>query len=295
MSVSDRQLVVVEDKSPIGIICGGGSLPFAIADSVLRNGRRVVLLAIKGWADAGRVAQYPHHWIALGQFGHLCRLARSEGCRDLVFIGSLLRPRVTQIRLDLLTVRIIPKIISAFRGGDDHLLSGIARIFEQYGFRLLGAHEVAPDILAPAGALGQRRPSDDDLADMQRAVALLTSIGPFDVGQAVVIAGGHVLAVEAAEGTDLMLERVADLRKRGRVASPAGVGVLVKAPKKGQDLRFDMPAIGPATVDGVVRAGLAGVAVMAGATLIADAMDVAQRADGNGIFVYGVAGETAAS
>jgi len=294
MNPSD-QLLVQNDDSPVGIICGGGSFPFAIADSVQRQGRPVVLFAINGWANAERVAQYSHHWVALGQFGRLCSLARAEGCRDIVFIGSLVRPRIRQIRLDLLTLKIVPKIIASYRGGDDHLLTGIARIFEQEGFRLLGAHEVAPDILSPVGALGQREPSEGDLADVQRALELLTSIGSFDVGQAVVVAGRHVLAIEAAEGTDLMLERVSELRKRGRIASPDGTGVLVKAPKPGQDLRFDMPAIGPATVDGVVRAGLGGIAVMAGATLIADAVDVVGRANKNGVFVYGIVRETAAS
>ena len=138
-----------------------------------------------------------------------------------------------------------------YRGGDDHLLSGVVHgLFEDHGFRIVGAHEVAPEILMPRGtdrdACGR---AERDRADIARALALLHAIGPFDVGQAAVVAGNHVLAVEAAEGTDGMLARIAELRARGRIATPAGAGVLVKAPKPGQDRRVDLPTIGPRTVE----------------------------------------------
>jgi hypothetical protein len=112
------------------------------------------------------------------------------------------------------------------------------------------------------------------------------------VGQAVVVAGKHVLAVEAAEGTDQMLARVAEMRANGRVRSAAGSGVLVKAPKPGQDRRFDLPSIGPRTVEGVARAGLAGIAVVAGSTIIAEPAMLAQAADRTNIFVIGMLAET---
>jgi hypothetical protein len=113
-------------------------------------------------------------------------------------------------------------------------------------------------------------------------------MGPFDVGQAVVVADNHVLAVEAAEGTDNLVLRLADLRRQGRVATPERVGVLVKAPKPAQDRRFDLPAIGPATVTNAARAGLAGIAVAAGNTIIADAAETVAAADDAGIFLAGV-------
>src|SRR6516164_2310403 len=141
--------------SPLAIICGGGSLPFAVADAVGKRGRRVVLFAIRGWADPRRVANYPHHWAAFGQFGWFCRLARQEGCRDVVFIGSMVRPAIWHIRPDFKTLRLLPRIYGIFRGGDDHLLKGVAAIFEEHGFHLLGAHAVAPEILIrkePSGA-----------------------------------------------------------------------------------------------------------------------------------------------
>jgi DUF1009 family protein len=116
----------------------------------------------------------------------------------------------------------------------------------------------------------------------------LRAAGPFDVGQAVVVAGKHVLAVEAIEGTDQMLARVADLRANGRLRALAGPGVLVKAPKVGQDRRFDLPSIGPQTVEGVARAGLAGIAVLAGAAVIAEPGRLVRAADRANIFVVGV-------
>ena len=282
------------DESPLAIICGGGSLPFAVADAVAKRGGRVVLFGIRGWADTQRIAAYPHHWTSLGQFGSVCRIARREGCRDVVFIGSVTRPTVWGIRPDLKTIRLLPRIFAIFRGGDDHLLTGVARIFEEHGFRLVGAHEIAPEILMPEGALGDGRPNDRDQADIAKGLALLNATSTFDVGQAAVVADGRVLAVEAAEGTDQMLARIAELRKHGQLASGSRRGVLVKAAKHGQDRRFDLPSIGPRTVEGAALAGLAGVAVVAGSTIVAEPDRLAQAADRAQLFVIGVRDGTTA-
>ena len=279
MDVGDR---------PLAVICGSGALPYAVADAVASSGRRVVLFGLRGWADPKEVGRFSHHWISVGQLGRFVRLAREEGCRDLVCIGSLVRPAIKQIRLDLTTLRILPRLIRGFRGGDDHLLSTIGGIFEDHGFRLLGAHDVAPQILVPAGVMGRVRPDDEDREDIARGLSILAAIGPFDVGQAVVVANRHCLAVEGVEGTDAVLARVADLRERGRIGAPMGTGVLVKAPKSGQDRRLDLPSIGPRTVEGAVHAGLAGIAVSAGGTIAAEMDRLVALADSSGIFVVGV-------
>lgn len=272
----------------IAIICGGGSFPGAVADTVARAGRRAVMFAIKGWADAGLVDKYPHHWVALGQVGRFRRLAHDEGCRDVLLIGALLRPSLRQIRLDWQTIRLMPRIARAFRGGDDWLLTSIGKMMEEAGLRLVSLHDVAPDIIVPKGVLGRHQPSERDRSDIARALDLIAAMGPFDVGQAAVVAGNHVLAVEAAEGTDNLLVRLAGLRREGRVTTPERVGVLVKAPKPGQDRRFDLPAIGPATVRNTALAGLAGIAVAAGGTIIADAAATIAAADDAGLFLIGV-------
>jgi DUF1009 family protein len=151
---------------------------------------------------------------------------------------------------------------------------------------------VAPEILMPEGPIGSLRPSPRDEADIQRALALLAATGSFDMGQAAIVADNHVLAVEAAEGTDAMVARVAALRAQGRIAAPPGRGVLVKAPKPLQDRRFDLPAVGPRTVEEAARAGLAGIAVAAAAAVVAEPAAVAAAADAAGLFVVGIKADT---
>jgi UDP-2,3-diacylglucosamine hydrolase len=275
-------------ESPLALVCGGGMLPAAVAHAAERNGRKVVMFPVSGWAEPSVVEGRPHHWIALVQVGRFLKIARQEGCRDIVFIGTAVRPPFSTLRLDWETLRVLPGVWRAYHGGDDHLISSIARMLAAYGFRIVGAHEVAPEILIPAGPLGGRAPEARDQADIARGLALLRAIGPFDVGQAVIVANQHVLGVEAAEGTDGLLARVAALREAGRISTPRGVGVLVKAPKPEQDRRFDLPAIGPKTVEGVAKAGLAGIAVVAGGAILAQATEVAQTADRVGVFVVGI-------
>ncbi len=277
---------------PLAIICGGGSFPAAVADAVARRGRRPVMFGIKGWADAAVIERYAHHWISIGQAGRFFRLARAEHCRDVLFIGTVLRPPLSQLRLDWQTIKLMPRVIRFFRGGDDRLLSGVAGVAESGGMRVVGVKDVAPEVFVPEGVMGRHAPSERDKADIARALTVIGALGPFDVGQAAVVANNHVLAVEAAEGTDNMLVRIAELRKLGRVTSPPGVGVLVKAPKPGQDRRFDLPSIGPCTIENIARAGLAGVAVAAGSTMIADADQAIAAADRAGIFLVGVREDT---
>lgn len=275
------------ETGPVAIICGGGTVPQTVAEAVMRQGRRAVLFPLRGFADADVVERFPHHWMKIGQVGWFLKTARSEGVRDVIMIGSLVRPAISQLALDWQTLLVLPRVIRAYYGGDDHLLSGVARIFEHHGFRLLGAHEVAPDILVPEGALGSRKPDDTDKADIARGFALLRAIGPFDVGQAVVISNNHVLTLEAAEGTDHMLERVAELRRSGRIRAQKG-GVLVKAPKPSQDHRFDLPSIGPRTIENAAAAGLSGIAVTAGGTIVAEPQALIDAADRAGLFVVGM-------
>jgi UDP-2,3-diacylglucosamine hydrolase len=277
-----------ELSSPVGLIAGGGVLPFAVADSLAARGVGSVLFALRGACDEQRVGRFRHHWIAVGQLGRATRLFREEGCRDLVLIGTLTRPALSEIRLDWGTLRVSRQIWAAFRGGDDHLLSGIGRILEQDGFRIVGIRDVAPDLLMPTGCLTRAAPDAQTEADIARGRDVLKALSPFDIGQAVVVIDGHVVGVEDIEGTDGLLARIVGLRWQGRIRSAAGRGVLVKAPKSGQDLRFDLPTIGPTTIDGARDAGLAGVAVVAGVTQIVDPQGVIAAADAASLFVTGI-------
>jgi UDP-2,3-diacylglucosamine hydrolase len=275
-------------SSPIGLIAAGGVMPFAVADSLIARGIDPILFALKGVCDPLAVERFRHHWIAVGQFGRAAKLFRAEGCRDLVFIGTLVRPALSELRLDWGTLRMIGRLGAAFRGGDDHLLSGIGRILEQDGFRMVGIKEVAPDLLMPEGCITLKAPDENAAADIARGRDVLCALSPFDIGQAAVVIDGHVVGVEDIEGTDGLLARVARLRAEGRIRAKAARGVLVKAPKSGQDLRFDLPTIGPRTVEGAAAAGLAGIAIVAGNTIVVEPQAMIEAADAAGLFVTGL-------
>ncbi|MBR0697499.1 LpxI family protein [Bradyrhizobium lablabi] len=275
-------------SSPVGVIAGGGAMPFAVADSLVARGITPVLFALRGACDPARVERFRHRWISVGQAGRATRLFREEGCRDLVFIGTLIRPALSEIRIDWGTLRVLGQVVRAFRGGDDHLLSSVGRIFEQQGFRLIGIKDVAPDLLMPEGTVTRAMPDGGALADIARGRGVLEALGPFDIGQAAVVIDRHVVAVEDIEGTDGLLARVARLRADRRIRAAAGRGVLVKAPKRGQDLRYDLPTIGPRTVESAAKAGLAGIAVVAGNTIAADSQGMIEAADRAGLFIQGL-------
>ena len=275
-------------SSPIGLIAAGGVMPFAVADSLTARGINPVLFALRGACDPVRVERFRHHWISIGQLGNATRLFRAENCRDLVFIGTLVRPALSEVRLDWGTLRVIGRVWAAFRGGDDHLLSGIGRILEQDGFRMVGIKDVAPDLLMPEGCLTLKAPDEKAAADISRGRELLRALSPFDIGQATVVIDGHVVGVEDIEGTDGLLARVARLRAEGRIRTRTARGVLVKAPKSGQDLRFDLPTMGPRTVEGAAAAKLAGIAIVAGNTIVVEPQAVIEAADAAGLFVTGL-------
>src|SRR3954453_7454090 len=275
-------------NAPVGIIAGAGAMPFAVADQLAARGLGAVIFALKGACDPAAAARYRHHWISVGQIGKAKKLFRSEGCRDLIFIGSLARPSLSEIRLDWGTLRVMSIVAAAFRGGDNHLLSGVGRILEQDGFRMIGVKDAAPDLLMPHGCITRAMPDGTAALDIARGQEVLPALGPFDIGQAAVVIDGHVVAVEDIEGTDGLLARVARLREEGRIRAATRRGVLVKVPKSGQDLRFDLPTIGPRTLEGVAAAGLAGIAVVAGNTIAAEPQAMIALADAKYLFVIGL-------
>jgi DUF1009 family protein len=275
-------------SSPVGLVAGGGVLPFAVAEALAARGISAVFFALKGFCDPVQVARFRHHWISLGQLGRLTRLLRTENCRDLAFIGTLIRPALSEIRLDWGTLRALGSALAAFRGGDDHLLSGIGKLLERDGFRMVGIKDLAPELLMPTGCLTRAVPDADATADIAKGREVLLTLSRFDIGQAVVVIDGHVVGVEGIEGTDALLARIALLRNEGRIRARLKRGVLVKAPKQGQDLRFDLPTTGLHTVEGVVAAGLAGVAAVAGYSIVADPQAMVEAADRAGVFVSGL-------
>ena len=276
------------DRSPpIGIIAGGGALPFAVANALRARGIEPVILAMEGVCDPAPLPKFRHHRFALGKFGQLIRLLHSEKCKDVILLGSLVRPALFDMRFDWGAVRLIPSIAAALRGGDDHLLTRVGKLFEREGFRLVGIADVAPELLMAEGLLTRISASESAMADIAYGNEVLRALSPFDIGQAVVVIDRHVVGVEGIEGTDGLLTRIAQLRSEGRLRKKPGRGVLVKGPKLGQDTRLDLPTVGPRTIDGAARAQLAGIAVTSGQAVVAEAQAMIDAANRAGLFILG--------
>jgi DUF1009 family protein len=278
---------------PLAVIAAGGNVPFEVAAAATATGRRVLVIALEGEADE-RLKTFPHAFVKWGQLGRLEQLLAGHGSREIVLIGSVdRRPDFSSIGLDLGTLRYLPRILRSMAGGDDTVLGNVVKGLEERGYRVVGAHEVAPQLVAVAGLVAGPAPSRADREDAVLALAAAKAIGALDIGQAAAAVGGRVIALEAAEGTDAMLERVAAVREKGRVRWKGRAGVLAKRSKPRQDLRVDMPAIGPRTVERVVRAGLAGIAIEPGRVLIAERAETLRLAAETGTFIWAEADPSA--
>lgn len=254
---------------PLAIIAGGGSLPCTLAAATAAKGRPVHIIGLAGEADEA-IAAFPHSWIKWGEIGKLFAILKQENCRDVVIIGAVTRPDVKNLKVDFGAIKSLPFLLTLGTGGDDKILSQIVSFFEDKGHRVLGIGAVMPELLAPPGLLTRKGPDDDDLADIALGFTAVETLGRLDIGQAIVVANSQVIAVEAAEGTDAMLARCAELRRTRYRFRRKRLGVLVKAPKPGQENRVDLPTIGPRTIERAAEAGLSGIAVTAGGVLIVE-------------------------
>lgn len=270
-------------KAVVGILAGGGTLPREIADVLHAAGQNPVIVGLEGEVRPRDFAGHDFTLVNWGRIGQLLSSFKQKGVTDLVIVGSVTRPDLRAIRTDVGFWWNLPRIFKIVAaGGDDSVLRRVVGFFESHGFVVRGPADVAPALLIGAGAYGKVAMSDSSKRDFEIGREAVARLAPFDVGQAVVVANGAVIAIEGAEGTDAMLRRVAERRDSARG------GVLVKWPKPGQELRVDMPAIGPNTVAGVVAAGLQGIAVQAGATLAAQRGDTSDAADAAQVFIAGL-------
>ena len=262
----------------LGILAGSGVLPREVAEARRAAGREVFVVDLEG-AAAGWAADYPHARVSLGQVGRVLDMLKREGCDAVTMAGGLTRPYLPAVRFDRKGLALLPRVARLFLSGDDGLLSGVADLFEEQGFPVIGAEEFLPRSLAKSGTVVGRVGSEGDIA-LGRAI--LDALAPFDIGQAAVVANGRCLAMEGPEGTAAMLERVAALRVDGERG-----GVLVKMPKRGQDERVDRPAIGPDTVRAAAAARLDGIAVEAGGVFVLDGARTEEAARDAGLFLHG--------
>ena len=274
--------------SKLGLIAGGGDLPRAVAESARADGRALFIAAVTGSLTEPWVRDFPHEFISIGAPGQAFKSFRREGVTEVLLAGKVDRPDFSSLKVDMKGVMLLPRAIKAARQGDDALLRFVVTMFEEEGFRGIGVAEAAPGLVCTAGNLGRLSPNEDQRADMERAFAIVRALGALDVGQAAAVCEGLALAVEAAEGTDRMIERIGTLREALRGTPERKRGVLVKALKPNQDAKTDMPVIGVATVERAAAVGLAGIGLEAGGALIMDKAQVAARADALGLFVTGV-------
>ncbi len=273
--------------SVLGIIAGAGDLPRAVAQSARADGRKVFVVSLTGDANDW-TAQFSREEVSLGEMGKALRALAANHCTDVLFAGRVNRPRFSELRLDTKGALVMPRLAAAAFKGDDSLLRAVVDIFEKEGHRVLSVAEAAPSLVLREGVLGKYRPSSEAMADIAKGFKIIAQMGELDIGQAVAVCDGLVLAIEAAEGTDAMLKRIADLpeRLRGKPGKPRGV--IVKALKPIQDRKTDLPVIGIETVKNAIIVGLSGIAVEANAALIVDRMEVVETADAAGLFVAGI-------
>lgn len=266
----------------LGIIAGGGAIPKKLIDFCQTNGRDYFVLAIEGNADKNLLdSSIPHLWIRIGQAGSGFKRFHDEKVEEVVMIGTIKRPSFFDLVPDFRTTAFFAKVgMKAL--GDDGILSALVKEIESEGMQVKGIHEVLPEILAKKGVLGKHKPDKQALSDIKRGVEVALALGKVDVGQAVVVQQGLVLGVEGIEGTDDLICRCGDYKRKG-----VG-GVLVKLRKPDQDMRIDLPTIGSRSVYRAKESGLRGIVVHAGNGIIVDEAEVIKVANQEGLFVIGV-------
>jgi UDP-2,3-diacylglucosamine hydrolase len=270
-------------KSKLGIIAGSGGLPVKIISICKQTGRDFFVLAFHDQTDEDLVEGLPHEWAHLGEVNKALSALTNAGAEEVVFCGRINRPSLSSLKLDKRGAKMMAKL--ALKGmGDDAVLKAIMKEVEKEGLTPVGVQDVIGGILATEGKFGTHTPDEQALQDIKRGREVLQSMSTADVGQAVVIQEGMVLGVEAIEGTDELIKRSGTLKR------PGSKGILVKMRKLNQDERADLPTVGPETVKQIKDAGLGGIAVETGGTIIIDREELITLADQSGIFIVGVEG-----
>lgn len=272
--------------SKLGLIAGGGALPLSVAARCEAEGRPVFVVRLTGFADP-HLARYPGVDAGMAEIGRVLSALKKAGCDAVCFAGTVSRPDFKSLKPDLKGATLLPGIIAAATKGDDALLRKILSVFEAEGYAIQGADDILGGETLPAGALGAIAPSPEQLQDLKKALHVAEKAGELDIGQGAVVCDGLVLAVEAQEGTDAMLARVAGLPADLRGSAAHRKGALGKAPKPIQDLRVDMPVMGSRTIELAAAAGLAGVGGVAGQLILIDHPAIVEAADRLGLFVWG--------
>ena len=270
------------NQRKLGIIAGGGSIPQILINYAKEHQIPYFVLAIEGNADRACFDKTVNHkWIRIGQAGTGFKILKDEGVQDVVMIGTIHRPSLSELVPDLRTAAFFAKI--GFRAlGDDGILRAVVKEFEAENLKVVGVHEIMPDLLTQKGIITKAKPDKQAIADIKRGIEVGMALGSLDVGQSVVVQQGLVLGVEGIEGTDELIKRCKNYHRKG-----VG-GVLVKLRKVQQDMRIDLPTIGTATIENAYKSGLRGVAVHEGNALIVNQDEVIKLANQYKMFVIGI-------
>lgn len=272
--------------SRLGLIAGGGALPLSVAARCEAEGRPVFVVRLTGFADP-HLARYPGVDAGMAEIGRVLAALKKAGCDAVCFAGTVSRPDFKTLKPDFRGAILLPGIVAAAAQGDDALLRKILSLFEAEGYAIEGADDILGGETLPAGPLGAVKPTQEQLEDLKKALHVAEKTGELDIGQGAVVCDGLVLAVEAQEGTDAMLVRVAGLPVDLRGSGADRKGALGKVPKPIQDLRVDMPVMGARTLELAAAAGLAGVGGVAGRLILIDRPAIVEAADRLGLFVWG--------
>ncbi len=290
MTKTEESACALPQGTRIAVVAGSGSLPRDVVAALVHAGHRPLVVAIEQDADhfPPGTEDFDVWPTPVERLGLVLPKLKRAGVTHLVLAGGVSqRPPILKVRFGLDILKVLPRLIAAYARGDDGLLRAVIAYIEENGIKVVGAHEIAPDLLAPAGVITRSKPTKADEADIAAAFEAARTIGALDIGQAAIAVGGRAVALEGIEGTAGLLARMRDMRDHGRLAGQKR-GVLVKCVKPKQELRADLPTIGPETVDAVHAAGLVGIAVEAGRSLIMDHDETLKRADKLGIFVIGL-------
>jgi UDP-2,3-diacylglucosamine hydrolase len=268
--------------TPLGLIAGNGRFPFLALDAARAMGREVTIIAIRDEADAGleaaaRAAGAALHWVSLGQLGRCISLLKEAGVREAVMAGQV---KHVKIFSDFMPDLTLLSVVRRLKGRNtDALIAAVADVLREKGIDLLNSTLFLQPLLARPGVLTRRAPTESEQADFAFGYRMADAIAGLDVGQTIVVRDQAVVAVEAMEGTDETIARA------GRLAGPGTV--VVKVAKPNQDMRFDVPVVGVATIAAMRAAGAAALTVDAGRTLMIDGEAIIQAADDAGICVMG--------
>jgi len=271
----------MSDTKKLGMIAGGGMMPVEIIKYCNRTGREIFVVGIEPYAKEENLRDAPHIFARIAETGKILKTMEKNNVHDVVLAGGIKRPSLKEMIPDWEGAKLIAKL-AIKKMSDDNLFRAAMDEIERHGFKVVGIQEVVPEMLFSEGLYGKTQPTPEDMDDIQRGITVAKALGAVDVGQAVAVQEGMVLAVEAVEGTDMMLSRAATVKKQGKPP------VMVKILKPGQDIRVDLPTIGLQTIEQLKKYGMKGIAVEADGILLIEREAVIKMADEAGIFIIGM-------